>query len=447
MSRSNTTFSIRQNILPMVGKDRHSGWKTQLLSFLTRLKDTDTQGSAVRGIHDLMDHVDMETFPMFLSALKKGWSDRVQRPSTRREYIRLVAAASRLSPSLCGHFLPRTIGVVMGWSSDKDNGVREACADCMGDLAEYATTFYMTQHSSGGLGVFFRPILDGCKPREANFHRKAGALLCLARVAFRVDGDLLANELHRLLPRIVDMYLGEWVGQSAQSRGILHDACSNIIKRMCLASDNPFHSPLAHHIRDLTGFFLDDLHSAKEWKTRERAAATMGVLGLHYYQAAKEAGGSDAKIVEECTPIVDALVFARSDRIPNVRDAVSAALEVYGDLGVAQPERTPRRSSIPRETFSAGACKGSRRSSRGKHTGGQDRRPPSPVPPTSSPRRAFDHYSDANGSSGNVLAQIKLLVQSQEQLQLQMENFRLEVVSRLADVESRIGTVEQRLYE
>ena len=327
----------------------HVVWKNELLDYLTRLKDVDTQASGARGIHGLMERIDEGTFPIFLGAVRKGWSDR-QRPSTRREYVRLISAAARLCPGLCGTYLPRTVNVVMGWSCDVDSAVRESCADCMGDLAEFAIShFHATHDDATGLGVFFRPILSSCKPSEGNFHKRMGALLCLARVVFRVDCELLQNELDRLLPRIVDSYLGDWIGKGALARGLLHDVVANIVKRMCLINDDPSASPLAGYMADLTGFFLDDLHGAKEWKTRERAASALGCVGLHYYLAARESGTRQSHIEAECGPILDGLLFAKSDRTSNVREAVIASIEVFCEIlgrredarGTTPPNRDP----------------------------------------------------------------------------------------------------------
>eukprot|EP00002_Diphylleia_rotans_P000205 TRINITY_DN100_c0_g4_i1.p1 TRINITY_DN100_c0_g4~~TRINITY_DN100_c0_g4_i1.p1 ORF type:complete len:610 (-),score=111.95 TRINITY_DN100_c0_g4_i1:1079-2908(-) len=294
----------------------YASLKQTTLSALTKLNDRDTLKTALDELNRIVEDLDSDGLPIFLSCLY-DCTDDSHKPNVRREVIKTFSTVIKVHPNLVGPSLSKLFARTVKQLKDQDSSLRDAAAETIGcivsnmqgnastgpDEEEENTSSASSTTQSLGLQSIYRQLF--ALFNEQNKHQQSGAASAI-RKAIQNSETRVYVDLPMLSPKLVKL-----ISQtSCQARPQVLMAAAALI--------DTAGEQIVPYLNSLVGSFVECLGS-DEWALRKAAVEGLGTCALRL----------PSQIQEYHSVILSALDGVRFDKIKPVRDAVSETIQIY----------------------------------------------------------------------------------------------------------------------
>lgn len=232
---------------------------------------------------------------MLLNCLYDAASD--PKPALKKESLRLLALVASSHPDPASAHLTKIIAHIARRLKDADSGVRDACRDSIGALANQ----YIGSDGEA-VALFVRPLFEVMG--EQNKAVQTGAAMCLARMV-ECAREPPVTAFQKLSPRICK-YL---VNPNFLAKAAVLSVLSSLSQVGAIA---PQSLPA----------LMQSIHGCLEnsdWATRKAAAETLSVIASH----------SSELVADGAVSTITALEACRFDKVKPVRDSMTEALQQW----------------------------------------------------------------------------------------------------------------------
>lgn len=324
-------------------------YKQYVQQCLQRLDDLDTATLALRQLHDLVDHLELNTLPIFIDCMCADVSFLTV--SARSSTLRLVAVLASLYRLDLVPYLSKLVSFISRRLRDSEREVQESCAAAFGSLVRHAIS------PGEPMSVVLRPVFAHLQERSKEVQQSSA--LALTRILENVTVDRLSSPSQSSsssatttaaaattgtsseLPRLAVAIYRHMTHPLAMVKPVLWQALSALVR---LAKQD-----FVHALPAWMPLLAEAVKDQRDWTLRAAAVGFCEALLDAVYPAQ----------VQILSPFKSDLLFLledlRYDKIKSVRDAATFVIDRLDTLPESSMHSRPSKWAIsPSSAYEAG---------------------------------------------------------------------------------------------